>query len=112
MDFGQPNVEIGQKMANGQLLFLALQMSPKFVKSMKIHCREKTVCMLLTHKNYYQNVFPIIAKYNHNYQIQSQLPNTITITKYNHNHQIQLQLQLPGEQFLIRVVLLTCYGMP
>jgi len=24
MDFGQPNVEIGQKMANGQLLFLAL----------------------------------------------------------------------------------------
>jgi len=25
MDFGQPNVEIGQKMANGQLLFLALQ---------------------------------------------------------------------------------------
>ena len=25
MDFGRPNVEIGQKMANGQLLFLALQ---------------------------------------------------------------------------------------
>jgi len=25
MDFGQPNVEIGQKMANGQLLFLALK---------------------------------------------------------------------------------------
>jgi len=25
MDFGQPNVEIGQKMVNGQLLFLALQ---------------------------------------------------------------------------------------
>jgi len=24
MDFGQPNVEIGRKMANGQLLFLAL----------------------------------------------------------------------------------------
>ena len=24
MDFNQPNVEIGQKMANGQLLFLAL----------------------------------------------------------------------------------------
>ena len=24
MDFGQPNVEIGQKMANGQPLFLAL----------------------------------------------------------------------------------------
>ena len=24
MDFGQPNVEIGQKMANDQLLFLAL----------------------------------------------------------------------------------------
>jgi len=24
MDFGWPNVEIGQKMANGQLLFLAL----------------------------------------------------------------------------------------
>jgi len=24
MDFGQPNVEIGQKIANGQLLFLAL----------------------------------------------------------------------------------------
>ena len=24
MDFGQPNAEIGQKMANGQLLFLAL----------------------------------------------------------------------------------------
>jgi len=24
MDFGQPNVEIEQKMANGQLLFLAL----------------------------------------------------------------------------------------
>jgi len=26
MDFGQPNVEIGQKMANGQLLFLALSL--------------------------------------------------------------------------------------
>ena len=26
MDFGQPNVEIGQKIFNGQLLFLALQM--------------------------------------------------------------------------------------
>ena len=26
MDFGQPNVEIGQKMANGRLLFLALFM--------------------------------------------------------------------------------------
>ena len=25
MDFGQPNAEIGWKMANGQLLFLALQ---------------------------------------------------------------------------------------
>ena len=25
MDFGRPNIEIGQKMANGQLLFLALQ---------------------------------------------------------------------------------------
>ena len=24
MDFGRPNVEIGRKMANGQLLFLAL----------------------------------------------------------------------------------------
>jgi len=24
MDFGQPNVEIGRKMANGQLLFLVL----------------------------------------------------------------------------------------
>ena len=24
MDFGQPNVEIGRKMANGQLLFLGL----------------------------------------------------------------------------------------
>ena len=24
MDFGRPNVEIGQKMANGRLLFLAL----------------------------------------------------------------------------------------
>ena len=24
MDFGQPNAEIGQKMANGRLLFLAL----------------------------------------------------------------------------------------
>jgi len=24
MDFGQTNVEVGQKMANGQLLFLAL----------------------------------------------------------------------------------------
>ena len=24
MDFGRPNAEIGQKMANGQLLFLAL----------------------------------------------------------------------------------------
>jgi len=24
MDFGRPSVEIGQKMANGQLLFLAL----------------------------------------------------------------------------------------
>jgi len=24
MDFGQPNVEIGHKIANGQLLFLAL----------------------------------------------------------------------------------------
>ena len=24
MDFGQPNAEIGQKMANGQLLFLGL----------------------------------------------------------------------------------------
>ena len=24
MDFGQPNVEIGRKLANGQLLFLAL----------------------------------------------------------------------------------------
>jgi len=24
MDFGWPNVEVGQKMANGQLLFLAL----------------------------------------------------------------------------------------
>ena len=27
MDFGQPNVEIGQKMANDQLLFLALMIS-------------------------------------------------------------------------------------
>jgi len=27
MDFGRPNVEIGQKMANGQLLFLALSLS-------------------------------------------------------------------------------------
>ena len=26
MDFGWPNAEIGQKMANGQLLFLALQL--------------------------------------------------------------------------------------
>jgi len=26
MDFGQPNVKIGQKMANGQLVFLALHM--------------------------------------------------------------------------------------
>jgi len=25
MDFGWPNVEIGQKIANGQLLFLALR---------------------------------------------------------------------------------------
>ena len=28
MDFGRPNAEIGQKMANGQLLFLALHPSP------------------------------------------------------------------------------------
>jgi len=27
MDFGWPNVEIGWKMANGQLLFLALHMN-------------------------------------------------------------------------------------
>ena len=27
MDFGWPNAEIGQKMANGQLLFLALDSS-------------------------------------------------------------------------------------
>jgi len=27
MDFGQPNVEIGQKMANGQLLFLTLHIT-------------------------------------------------------------------------------------
>ena len=28
MDFGQPNAEIGQKMVNGQLLFLALPIPP------------------------------------------------------------------------------------
>ena len=27
MDFGPPNAEIGRKMANGQLLFLALQVN-------------------------------------------------------------------------------------
>ena len=27
MDFGQPNVEIGRKMANAQLLFLALKVT-------------------------------------------------------------------------------------
>jgi len=30
MDFGWPNVEIGQKMANGQLLFLALHLQEQF----------------------------------------------------------------------------------
>ena len=29
MDFGRPNAEIGQKMANGQLLFLALERCTK-----------------------------------------------------------------------------------
>ena len=33
MDFGRPNVEIGQKMANGQLLFLALT----YMYSGKLH---------------------------------------------------------------------------
>ena len=33
MDFGKPNVEIGQKIANGWLLFLALS-----VCSYQVHC--------------------------------------------------------------------------
>jgi len=32
MDFGQPNVEIGQKMANGQLLFLTLLKNVTHIK--------------------------------------------------------------------------------
>jgi len=35
MDFGQPNVEIGQKMTNGQLLFLALDRQTKVIKNLK-----------------------------------------------------------------------------
>jgi len=33
MDFGQPNVEVGWKMANGQLLFLALECPTNTIKS-------------------------------------------------------------------------------
>jgi len=35
MDFGWPNVKIGQKMANGQLLFLALMYSSKHSDNFK-----------------------------------------------------------------------------
>jgi len=35
MDFGQPNVEIGWKMANGQLLFLALYALVGFSKKLQ-----------------------------------------------------------------------------
>ena len=33
MDFGWPNAEIGQKMANGQQLFLALYLKFKYVRN-------------------------------------------------------------------------------
>jgi len=42
MDFGWPNVEIGQKMANGQLLFLALLLL-------------KVWCFNLIHMHYLHN---------------------------------------------------------
>ena len=37
MDFGQPNVEIGQKMANDQLLFLALMIGDMEVDYIMMH---------------------------------------------------------------------------
>ena len=36
MDYGRPNVEIGRKMANGQLLFLALLLSLVVVLMVRI----------------------------------------------------------------------------
>ena len=36
MDFGQPNAEIGQKMANDRLLFLALLLSTSFMNPIVI----------------------------------------------------------------------------
>ena len=36
MDFGRPNAEIGQKMANGRLLFLALNLCVQICKHFQL----------------------------------------------------------------------------
>ena len=42
MDFGWPNAEIGQKMANGRLLFLALDNIQQFMYAYKFSSHTAT----------------------------------------------------------------------
>jgi len=65
MDFGQPNVEIGRKMANGQLLFLALHVCI-FCQLSKTEISSHEITMVVTcdlHMTHtyirYKNVSPI-----------------------------------------------------
>ena len=58
MDFGRPNAEIGRKMANGRLLFLALHtyINNRLNTTYFLH-------LLPTYSSYQSEVLPVTIKY-------------------------------------------------